>query len=56
MNIIKARRIQGAYKARNDLKYYNNMVRERMIKHNKKDHMMKRTSYLPVKYPETGKD
>ena len=31
-------------------------VRERMIKHNRKDHMMKRAWYLLDKYPETGKD
>ena len=31
-------------------------VRERMIKHNRKDHMVKRAWYLPDKYPETRKN
>ena len=32
------------------------MVRERMIKHNKRNHVMKRSWYLPDKHLETGKD
>ena len=31
-------------------------VREKMIKHNKRSHMMKRAWYSPDKYLDTGKD